>query len=119
MTILGIALRNQIMLVKHYQHLEVQEGENFGVELVLRGSRERIAPILMTALATGLALLPFVLFGDIPGHEVVRPIAIVILGGLFTTTLLNLFLIPALYLRFGASREAELELDRLPAPAGD
>jgi CzcA family heavy metal efflux pump len=119
MTILGIALRNQIMLIKHYQHLEVQEGENFGVELVLRGSRERIAPILMTALATGLALLPFLLFGDIPGHEIVRPIAIVILGGLFTTTLLNLFVLPALYLRFGASREAELKLDLLPAPAGD
>ena len=118
-TILGIALRNQMMLIQHYQHLEVHEGETLGPELVLRGSRERIAPILMTALSTGLALLPFVIFGKTPGHEIVYPMAIVILGGLVTTTLLNLFVIPALYLRFGARREAELELELVPAPAGD
>jgi Cu/Ag efflux pump CusA len=119
MAVLGIALRNQVMLVKHYQQLELHEGETFGPKLVVRGSRERIAPVLMTALATGLALLPFVIFGDIPGHEIVRPIAFVILGGLVTTTVLNLFVIPALYLRFGAKREAELELELVPAPAGD
>ena len=119
LTILGIALRNEIMLIRHYQHLEVHEGQAFGPELVLRGSRERIAPVLMTVLSTGLALLTFVLFGNIPGHEVVRPMAIVILGGLVTTTLLTLFVLPALYLRFGAKREAELELELLPAPAGD
>ncbi|HEX9617744.1 MAG TPA: efflux RND transporter permease subunit, partial [Anaerolineales bacterium] len=118
-TILGIALRNQMMLIQHYQDLEVHEGETFGPELVLRGSRERIAPILMTALSTGLALLPIVLFGKTPGHEVVYPMAIVILGGLVTTTVLNLFVIPALYLRYGARREAELELELLPVPAGD
>jgi len=106
-------------LIQHYQHLEVHEGETFGPELVLRGSRERIAPILMTALSTGLALLTFVIFGKTPGHEIVYPMAIVILGGLVTTTLLNLFVIPALYLRFGARREAELELELVPAPAGD
>ena len=119
LTILGIAVRNEILLVKHYQYLEVRQGESFGLELVLRGSRERIAPILMTTLATGLALLPFVLFGNIPGLEIVRPIGIVVLGGLVTTTLLNLFVIPALYLRFGAVREAELELELVPALAGD
>jgi CzcA family heavy metal efflux pump len=115
LTILGIALRNSTMLISHYQHLEEQEGETFGPKLVLRGAQERLSPILMTALTTGLALLPFVLFGNIPGHEIVRPIAIVVLGGLVTSTLLNLFILPALYLRFGASREPDLGL--LPVPA--
>jgi CzcA family heavy metal efflux pump len=114
-TILGIALRNATMLINHYQHLEEHEGETFGPKLILRGAQERLSPILMTTLATGLALLPFVLFGDIPGHEIVRPMAIVILGGLVTSTLLNLFIVPALYLRFGASRELDLGL--LPVPA--
>ena len=117
LTVLGIAIRNQMMLIGHYQYLELQEGETFGTELVLRGSRERIAPILMTALSIGLALLPFAIFGNRPGHEVVSPMAILILGGLITTTFVNLFAIPALYLRFGESREADLEL--VPAPAGD
>jgi Cu/Ag efflux pump CusA len=100
-TVLGIAARNGIMLVSHYRHLEDQEGESFGPGLVLRGSCERLAPILMTALATGLALLPLVLSGQKPGHEVEHPLAVVILGGLITSTLLNLFLLPPLYLRFG------------------
>ena len=124
-TVLGIAVRNGIMLFSHYQHLEEQEGEAFGPELVARGARERLSPILMTALATGLALLPFVLFGNISGQEIIYPMAIVILGGLVTSTLLNLFLLPALYLRFGASREADLGLqpvrgsDLQPAAADD
>jgi Cu/Ag efflux pump CusA len=71
----------------------------------------------MTALATGLALLPFVIFGNIPGHEIVRPIAIVTLGGLVTSTWLNLFAMPGLYLRFGASREADLGFQRADVPA--
>ncbi len=100
-TVLGIAARNGIMLVSHYRHLEDHEGETFGPELVRRGSEERLAPILMTALATGLALLPLVMSGLKPGHEVEFPLAVVILGGLVTSTLLNLFLLPSLYLRFG------------------
>jgi CzcA family heavy metal efflux pump len=100
-TVLGIAARNGIMLVSHYRHLETEEGQVFGRELVLRGSEERLAPILMTALATGLALLPIVISGNKPGHEIEQPLAVVILGGLITSTLLNLFLMPALYLRFG------------------
>jgi len=100
-TVLGIAARNGIMLVSHYRHLEDHEGETFGEALVRRGSEERLAPILMTALATGLALLPLVTSGMKPGHEVEYPLAVVILGGLVTSTLLNLFLLPALYLRFG------------------
>jgi CzcA family heavy metal efflux pump len=109
LTVLGIAARSCVLLIKHYQSLE-QEGEDFGPDLVLRGSSERLAPILATTLAIGLALLPLVLIGNIPGLEIVRPVAIVILGGLFSTTLTNLFVIPALYLRFGASREADLDL---------
>jgi Cu/Ag efflux pump CusA len=66
---------------------------------VLRGASERLSPILMTALATGLALVPLVLAGSIPGHEIEHPMAIVILGGLITSTLLNLFVLPAIYLR--------------------
>jgi CzcA family heavy metal efflux pump len=108
-TVLGIAARNGIMLVSHYRHLEDHEGEAFGPGLVRRGSEERLAPILMTALATGLALLPLVLSGLKPGHEVEYPLAVVILGGLVTSTLLNLFLLPPLYLRFGRRAPAERE----------
>ncbi len=100
-TVLGIAARNGIMLVSHYRHLELEEGEPFGLDLVLRGSEERLAPILMTALATGLALVPLAWAGNKPGHEIEHPMAVVILGGLVTSTVLNLGLMPALYLAFG------------------
>jgi Cu/Ag efflux pump CusA len=89
------------MLVSHYRHLEQSEGMAFGRELVVRGSEERLAPILMTALATGLALVPIVLGGSRAGYEIEHPLAVVILGGLVTSTLLNLFIVPALYLRYG------------------
>jgi CzcA family heavy metal efflux pump len=102
-TVLGVATRNCIMLIRHYQHLEEEEGEPFGLGLILRGSREQVAPIVMTALTTGLALVPFVIAGNIAGHEIAHPMAIVVLGGLVTATLLNLFAIPALYLRFAES----------------
>ena len=104
LTILGVAARNGIMLISHYQHLEEHEGEPFGPGLVLRGARERVAPIMMTALTAGLALVPLVIAGNIPGHEIEHPMAIVILGGLITSTLVNLFIVPALYLRFGRRR---------------
>jgi CzcA family heavy metal efflux pump len=100
-TVLGIAARNGIMLVSHYRHLEEVEGEEFGPALVVRGAEERLAPILMTALATGLALVPLVVAGNKPGHEIEHPMAVVILGGLVTSTVLNLFLMPALYAAFG------------------
>lgn len=100
-TVLGIAARNGIMLVSHFRHLEQHEGESFGLALVLRGATERLTPILMTALATGLALVPLVLGGNKPGHEIEYPMAVVILGGLITSTALNLFLLPPLYAAFG------------------
>ncbi len=102
--VLGIAARNGILMISHLQHLERVEGVPFGRDLVLRGARERLSPILMTALATALALLPFVIFGGRPGQEIENPMAIVILGGLATSSLTNLFVLPALYLRFGGPR---------------
>jgi CzcA family heavy metal efflux pump len=101
LTVLGIVARNGIMLISHYQHLEQFEGEAFGPGLVIRGARERLVPILMTVLTTGLVLVPLVVAGEIPGQEIEHPMAIVIMGGLITSTLLNLFVVPALYLRFG------------------
>src|SRR6185369_14351939 len=105
LTVFGIAARNMIMLISHYQHLAKHEGMVFGPELVLRGAMERLSPILMTALATALALVPLVIKGDVPGHEVEYPMAVVILGGLVGSTLFNLFVVPSLSLRFGASRK--------------
>jgi Cu/Ag efflux pump CusA len=104
-TVFGIAARNGILLVNHCQHLERFENETFGLALVLRGARERLSPILMTSLATGLAVVPLIVLGDRPGHEIEYPLAIVILGGLATSTLLNLFVVPSLYLRFGQRRQ--------------
>jgi CzcA family heavy metal efflux pump len=97
-TVLGIAARNGIMLVSHFRHLEEAEGVPFGPGLVVRGAEERLAPILMTALATALALFPIIVTGSKPGQEIEHPMAIVIFGGLVTSTILNLFLLPALYI---------------------
>jgi CzcA family heavy metal efflux pump len=105
-TVFGIAARNGILLVNHAQHLEEVEGEKFGPELVLRAARERLSPILMTSLATGLGIVPLVVLGNRPGHEIEYPLAVVILGGLVTGTLLNLFAVPSLYLRFAKPRAA-------------
>jgi Cu/Ag efflux pump CusA len=108
-TVFGIAARNGILLINHWQHLEEDEGMEFGPALVLRGARERLSPILMTSLATGLALVPLVVLGERPGHEIEHPLAVVVLGGLFTSTLLNLLIVPSLYLRFGRSRAGRLQ----------
>src|SRR5207244_10562742 len=92
--IFGIAVRNCIMQIKHYQHLERDEGEPFGPGLVLRGARERFAPIMITALAAGLALIPLVIAGNIAGLEMERRMALIILRGLVTSTLCNIILAP-------------------------
>lgn len=112
LTILGIATRNGIMMISHFQHLEREERMTFGPELVLRGASERIAPIMMTALTTGLALVPLAIAGDLPGHEIEHPMAIVILGGLVTSTLLNLLVVPTVYLRFGKPQHSRLSDQR-------
>ena len=116
LTVLGIAARNGIMMISHFQHLERYEGETFGADLVLRGARERLAPILMTALTTGLALLPLVIAGNIAGHEIEFPMAVVIMGGLVTSTLLNLFIIPPLYLQFGRTPVESVEAEPVAVP---
>jgi len=103
-TVIGIAARNGIMMLSHYRHLEQQEGMAFGRDLVLRGAEERLVPILMTAACAGLALVPLIIAGNAPGHEIEHPMAIVILGGLISSTALNLLLLPALYARYGEER---------------
>ncbi|MGZ6707840.1 MAG: efflux RND transporter permease subunit [Solirubrobacteraceae bacterium] len=107
LAVFGIAARNGILLINHCQHLERHEGEPFGPALVLRGAQERLAPILMTALATALALVPLVIAGTIPGHEIEHPMALVILGGLATSTFVNLLVVPSLYLRFAGGGQAQ------------
>jgi CzcA family heavy metal efflux pump len=99
--VLGIAARGAVVLIRHYQTLHRREGQPFGAQLVLRGTRDRVAPVVMTALATIVALLPLVFAGDAVGLEIVRPMAIVMFGGLITSTLLTLFVLPSLYLRHG------------------
>jgi CzcA family heavy metal efflux pump len=119
LAVFGIAARNGILMVSHFEHLERKEGVRFGPDLVIQGAKERLAPIMMTALATGLALVPLVVAGSIPGHEIEHPMAIVILGGLVTATLVNLFVLPSLYLAFGKSkRERQAEVVEAPATAG-
>lgn len=100
-TVFGIATRNGIMLVSHIRHLQEQEGVVDFREAVRRGATERLVPILMTALAAGLALIPLALGGGKPGNEIQTPMAIVILFGLLTSMLLNMLIVPALYLQFG------------------
>lgn len=89
------------MLVSHIRHLQEKEGVTDFREAVFRGALERLAPILMTALAAGLALIPLALGGGKPGNEIQTPMAIVVLFGLFSSMILNMIVVPALYLRFG------------------
>ncbi|MEO5778880.1 MAG: efflux RND transporter permease subunit [Arthrobacter oryzae] len=116
LTLMGIAARNGILLINHCQHLETHEGMTFGPALVLRGAAERLSPILMTTLATALALVPLVVMGNIPGHEIEHPMAVVILGGLVTSTLVNLFIVPSLYLKFAKKHGGRLPGHRQPDP---
>jgi CzcA family heavy metal efflux pump len=104
-TLFGIATRNGIMLVTHVRHLVLEEGVRDPLEAVRRGAEERVAPILMTAMAAGLALVPLALAGGEPGSEIQSPMAIVILCGLASSTVLNMLVVPALMLRFGSVRE--------------
>jgi Cu/Ag efflux pump CusA len=107
LALLGLAARNAIMLIDRFQRLRTEESQAFGAELVQSGARDRLAPTLTVAVATAAAVLPFVIMGNVAGLEIVNPMAIVILGGLVTSTLLSLFLLPALYLRFGAGAQPE------------
>lgn len=100
-TLFGISLRNSIMLISHYAHLVHVDGMHWGPDAAVRGASERLVPILMTALVTGLALTPLALTSGSAGNEIEGPMAIVILGGLITSTVLNLVVLPTLALRYG------------------
>ena len=100
-TLFGIATRNGIMLVSHVKHLQTEEGVTDLRQAVIQGASERLAPIFMTAMATGLALVPIALGLGEPGNEIQAPMAIVIFFGLFTSTLLNMVVVPSVYFRFG------------------
>jgi Cu/Ag efflux pump CusA len=100
-TLFGITMRNSIMLMSQYEHLVQVDGAIWNLETAVRGAAERYVPILMTALVTGLGLLPLALGSGEAGREIEGPMAIVILGGLVTSTILNLLVLPALALRFG------------------
>ncbi len=100
-TLFGITMRNSIMMISHFEHLVSVEGMNWGFDTTMRGASERLLPILMTALVTALGLLPLAIGSGAPGREVEGPMAIIILGGLFTSTVLNLLVLPTLALRYG------------------
>lgn len=125
-TLTGIATRNGILKISHYINLAIHEDIPFGRELVMRGSLERLTPVLMTALSAGVALVPLMLGADAPGKEILHPVAITIFGGLVTATLLDTVLTPTLFLRYGRkplealvaqARAAKSQDGRRPASA--
>jgi len=111
----GVAARNGIMMISHYLHLMRHEGEVFGPALISRGTQERLVPVLMTALSAGIALVPLVLAPGAPGKEILHPVAVAIVGGLISSTLLDLVVTPAVFLLIG--RKAAAQALRLEAPA--
>jgi HME family heavy-metal exporter len=113
----GIAARNSIMMISHYLHLMAHEGEKFDLKMVIRGTEERLVPVLMTAISAGIALLPLVMAANEPGKEILNPVAIVIVGGLISSTLLGLAVTPAIFYQF-CRRPAERALERGAAAAG-
>ncbi|HKQ46863.1 MAG TPA: efflux RND transporter permease subunit [Phycisphaerae bacterium] len=104
-TLFGISTRNSIMMISHFEHLVTVEGQPWSFNTALRGASERVLPVVMTALVTGLGLLPIALGTGEPGREIEGPMAVVILGGLITSTILNLLVLPTLAIQFGSFRQ--------------
>jgi len=111
LAVLGIGVRNSIMLINSYQRLEAEEGKTLSKDLILQGSLDQFVPIFISTITVGLVLLVFIITGNISGQEIVFQLAIVILSGLVTSTLLNLFALPGLYMRFGLNKEQDLGLN--------
>ena len=107
-TLAGIAARNGIMMISHYLHLMKEEGEQFTKEMIVRGTQERLVPVLMTALTAGLALVPLILAAGQPGREILHPVAVVIFSGIFTSTLLDFIVTPLVFWRFGRASALRL-----------
>jgi len=102
----GVAARNGIMMISHYLHLMQHEGEGFTRKMIIRGTQERLVPVLMTALAAGIGLIPLVLAADQPGKEILHPVAVVIVGGLISSTLLDMVVTPAMFWLIGRKASA-------------
>jgi Cu/Ag efflux pump CusA len=113
----GISARNSIMMISHYLYLMKNEGETFSREMIERATKERLVPVLMTALSAGIALIPLVLAADEPGKEILNPVAVVIVGGLISSTLLGLAVTPSLFYWYG--RKSAEKSVRLNAPAAE
>lgn len=120
-TLAGIAARNGILKISHFINLALYEEVQFGPGLVIRGARERVRPVLMTALSAGLALIPLMIGADVPGREILHPLAVTIFGGLVSATLLDAVLTPLLFLKFGepALRTLQMENDALVQSGAD
>jgi HME family heavy-metal exporter len=116
-TLTGIATRNGILKISHTINLSLHEGMPWGHDLVMRGSLERLTPVLMTALAAGVALVPLLIDASTPGKEILHPVAVTIFGGLISATLLDAFLTPILFLQFGRKPIERLRGGRQGQPA--
>jgi Cu/Ag efflux pump CusA len=116
-SLVGITARNGIMMISHYQYLMQEEGEGFTPEMIIRSSLERLVPVMMTALTTGLSLIPLALtIGEQQGKEILHPVAVVVLGGIITSTLLDQIVTPALFYRFGKPIAEKILKEQVTTP---
>ncbi|MDQ3181253.1 MAG: efflux RND transporter permease subunit, partial [Acidobacteriota bacterium] len=118
-SLVGITSRNGIMMISHYQHLIREEGEDFTQAMVIRGSLERLVPVLMTALTAGLSLIPLAIASGEPGKEILQPLAVVVIGGILTSTLLDQIVTPAVFYKFGKPSAEKIIAERERGASGD